>query len=519
MKNLPKIGWIALFFLALTAQGAVTVTRIAQGNCAAHALFIMSDGSLWGMGNHSCGQLGDGQPDTLTWWMYLCTNKPEQIVASNVVAVASGAYFSLFLKSDGSLWGMGSSDWGQLGLGAIYWTNSPTQIVPRGVTAIAAGFDHSLFLKSDGSLWVMGDNSYGQLGDGSYDSTNRPQKIVARGVEAIAAAGRHSLFLKTDGSLWGMGANDCGQLGDGTTDDTNRPIKIVEADSRIAAENRFYNRLLKNDFSAAFLCKNPNDVDGQYFNKWFSKHPDNHPDPIPKQSRIIAIAAGGSWNGIGHSLFLKSDGSLWGMGCNWGGQLGTNNCGDNVILPEEIVSNNVVAMSAGIAYSLFVTSDGKLWGMGNNDYGQLGDGTCLSVQQPEVIVSNGVTIAAALGGFSLFLKTDGELWGMGYNGQGQLGDGFWQGLSAVTSPEQIFPRPQPILALTIVDGTNLQCTAPCGFAGDFCLLTSTNLNEHVNQWRPVCTNTIRYRFARVFTATFTNAAVPGDHQFYLLQSQ
>ena len=38
---------------------------------------------------------------------------------------------------------------------------------------------HSLFLKNDGSLWGMGDNSYGQLGDGTYNSTNRPEQICA----------------------------------------------------------------------------------------------------------------------------------------------------------------------------------------------------------------------------------------------------------------------------------------------------------------------------------------------------
>src|SRR5450432_4170855 len=31
------------------------------------------------------------------------------------------------------------------------------------VTQIAAGAYHSLFLKSDGSLWAMGDDEYGQL--------------------------------------------------------------------------------------------------------------------------------------------------------------------------------------------------------------------------------------------------------------------------------------------------------------------------------------------------------------------
>ena len=36
----------------------------------------------------------------------------------------------------------------------------------RQCQGIAAGEGHSLFLKTDGSLWGMGFDDYGQLGDG-----------------------------------------------------------------------------------------------------------------------------------------------------------------------------------------------------------------------------------------------------------------------------------------------------------------------------------------------------------------
>src|ERR1017187_2145709 len=84
------------------------------------------------------------------------------------------------------------------------------------VTKIAAGGYQSFFLKSGGSLWGMGVNDYGQLGDGTYNQTNWPEKILGTNVTAIAAGGYHTLFLKSDGSLWAMGYNYDGQLGDGT---------------------------------------------------------------------------------------------------------------------------------------------------------------------------------------------------------------------------------------------------------------------------------------------------------------
>ena len=83
-----------------TILSASSVTAIAAGDL--HSLFLKSDGSLWAMGYNGFGQLGDGNVNDNTE-----TNLPEQIVASNVTAIAAGDVHSLFLKSDGSLWAMG----------------------------------------------------------------------------------------------------------------------------------------------------------------------------------------------------------------------------------------------------------------------------------------------------------------------------------------------------------------------------------------------------------------------------
>ena len=151
------------------------VIAIAAGQL--HSLFVKSDGSLWAVGYNGAGQLGDGTYN-------LQTNLPEKIVPSGVTAVAAGIDHSIFLKSDGSLWAMGSDQFGQLGDGANLSggyngsTNSPVQIVASGVTAIAAGAYHSLFLKNDGSLWGMGYNAWASLGDGTLNPTNQPEQIV-----------------------------------------------------------------------------------------------------------------------------------------------------------------------------------------------------------------------------------------------------------------------------------------------------------------------------------------------------
>jgi alpha-tubulin suppressor-like RCC1 family protein len=453
LKLLPLLLLsVAMLMLPITS-GAQTVTNIASGCYAFHSLFLKSDSSLWAIGWNFWGQLGDGT--------YNSTNRPEQIVASSVTAIAAGNGHSLFLKSDGSLWAMGWNIFGQLGDGTLNnQTNLPEQIVAGGVTAIAAGSYHSLFLKSDGSLWAMGDNQSGQLGDGtSKIDTNLPEQIVTSGVTAIAAGQSHSLFLKSDGSLWAMGENSSGQLGDGTYNNTNRPEQIVPGG-------------------------------------------------------VTAIAAGG-W----HSLFLKSDGSLWAMGTNFLGQLGDGTF-NKTNRPEQIVASNVTAIAAGDYHSLFLKSDGSLWAMGYNISGQLGDGTTDSghykTNRPEQIVASNVTAIAAGDYHSLFLKSDGSLWVMGENSSGQLGDGF---SSNTSLPEQICPSPQPVLSSALSSQSNLQFNATCGFGGNFYLLGSADMTLPLSQWLPLATNSVTVRGSNNYSVTLTNAFNPGGQQFYILQSQ
>ena len=105
------------------------------------------------------------------------------------------------------------------------------------------------------------------------------------------------------------------------------------------------------------------------------------PTPQPPGSAVTRISAG-----YEHSLFLKSDGSLWAMGDDSFGQLGyggTDNKSTNK--PEQIVGN-VAAIAAGFNHSLFIGTDGGLWAMGWNGEGELGDGTKTFRSTPEVIV-------------------------------------------------------------------------------------------------------------------------------------
>jgi len=394
-RNLIQACLLGAILLQALNSGAQPVTKIAAGYH--HSLFLKGDGSLWAMGDNSWGQLGDG---TTNGGIYE-TNLPEMIVASNVTAVAGGWDHSLLLKSNGSLWGMGYNAWGALGDGATVnyldsHTNVPEQIVASNVTAIAGGDYHSLFLKSDGSLWAMGLNQHGQLGDGGIDDlTNNPEQIVASDVTAIAAGQGFSLFLKSDGSLWAMGNNFYGQLGDGTgayNISTNLPEEIVASNVTAIAAGGGHSLFLKSDGSLWAMGLNQHGQlgDGTY-------NSTNLPEEIVA-SNVTAIAAG-----VLHSLFLKSNGSLWAMGFNGYGELsdGTTDSGNyETNLPEEIVAGNVTAIAAGGEHSLFLKSDGSLWAMGDDYNGELGDGTYYNPPDPPFGVNLPELIVAGPAGFN-----------------------------------------------------------------------------------------------------------------------
>ena len=62
-------------------------------------IFLRDDGRLWAFGWNSDGNLGDGTRDNMV-------TRPKQIVNGGVAAIP-GYLDALFIKRDGSLWGMG----------------------------------------------------------------------------------------------------------------------------------------------------------------------------------------------------------------------------------------------------------------------------------------------------------------------------------------------------------------------------------------------------------------------------
>jgi YD repeat-containing protein len=141
-----------------------------------------------------------------------------------VVSVAAGAYHTLALKSDGTVWAWGYNAQGQLGNGNTTSQRAPVQVTGlSGVSAIASGDTHSIALKSDGTVSTWGNNGLAQLGDGAVtpSEVNPVSVSTVTGMSSTGGGNAFSLARKSDGTVWAWGLNTSGQLGDGTT--TQRP--------------------------------------------------------------------------------------------------------------------------------------------------------------------------------------------------------------------------------------------------------------------------------------------------------
>jgi alpha-tubulin suppressor-like RCC1 family protein len=126
-----------------------------------------------------------------------------------------------------------------------------------------------------------------------------------------------------------------------------------------------------------------------------------HSPPAANAGPAVTSIAGGTF----HSLFTKSDGSLWVMGYNGNGELGIGFAPAMTNIPVQILASGAGKVAAGPeAFHSFFRMGRDLWAMGNNYFGQLGDGTSNNAHYfPEKVFSGtlgigGISASMAAGG-------------------------------------------------------------------------------------------------------------------------
>lgn len=132
---------------------------------------------------------------------------------------------------------------------AITWTtpgNWPQPNLAPTYIKVTGGTYFSIGLKSDGTIWTWGSNQYGQLGNGTTCDRNIPWVVkMADGTNlsniiAIAGGGYHALALKSDGTVWTWGYNNKGQLGDGTLTNRGNPVQVKLSSGMILEQDLQY---------------------------------------------------------------------------------------------------------------------------------------------------------------------------------------------------------------------------------------------------------------------------------------
>jgi alpha-tubulin suppressor-like RCC1 family protein len=369
-----------------------TWSKIHKGRAATFA--IDTAGALWVCGSNSTGKLGlNNITANFTTFQQVGT-------LTNWSSISSDDHSTIAVKTDGTLWAIGANSAGQLGQNNVISYSSPVQ-VSAGTTwrsAVYGGASSVLAIKSDGTLWGWGSNiTYGVLGDNTVINKSTPVQISSdttwlKVVLADTFNTPSALATKTTGSIWVWGTNAQGQLGDQTiTLVTNRssPGQIGALTNWIVA------------------------------------------------GTTISEVTNWSWisTGTGHTMAIRTGGTLWSWGLNSSGQLGLNDILYRYSPTQVGGLTDWSSVYAGGNYSLAKKIDGTLWAWGISSSGQLGDNTTANKSSPVQIGALSDWSTISTGNYiSLATKTSGTLWGWGANIEGALGQGDTTNRS---SPTQI----------------------------------------------------------------------------------
>ena len=278
-----------------------------------HNFILKNDDTLWSCGYNYCGQLGLG--DTVNRYTFTKINTN----VGNIKSVYCGKDHTFILKNDGTLWGCGDNSYGRLGLGDTTNRNTFIQVTANAddIKEVYCGAFYTLILKNDGTLWGTGYNDHGEIGLGDTNNRTTFTQITTNtdDIKQVYCGASHNFILKNDGTLWSCGYNNFGGLGLGnnTTRTTFTQVTANADDVKSVYCGCHYTFMLKNDGTLWSCGNNSNGKLGlgdTSYRTTFTQVTTNADD-------IKSVYCG--WN---HTIILKNDGTLWSCGLNSNSQLG-----------------------------------------------------------------------------------------------------------------------------------------------------------------------------------------------------
>jgi alpha-tubulin suppressor-like RCC1 family protein len=160
-------------------HGLSDVVSIAASESDGYA--VLKDGSVWAWGANDRGQLGEGTEGA-------GTDVPVQVHGlSDVVAVAAypGSDSIIALRKDGSVW-----HWGAVANYESIASNDIPERVPglSGVVAVTAGYYTEFAVLHNGTVWGWGDDEDGEMGNNpKYRASFAPNPVQIQGLRGVIA--------------------------------------------------------------------------------------------------------------------------------------------------------------------------------------------------------------------------------------------------------------------------------------------------------------------------------------------
>lgn len=302
-------------------------------------------GQLFLWGNNSFGQLGTQNT--------VSSSSPVQTVSggSTWTSISVGCTHAAATKSDNSLWLWGNNSYGQIGINSVTYTSSPIQTVfaTNDWFSVSSGYGYTLALKTDGSVWGWGLNDQGQLGSLNYINYSTPVQIAGQysAWQGISAGGNFAIAF---GNLQDFLTPS--PTPSPTSTPTNSPTPTTTTSptpsaTLIASPTPTPSASVASSptpTSTAFPSPTPSPTSGKLY-LWGSNVEGqlgndsviqvNFPSEIYGDGTDwIFGAVGGKQGGA-----IKTDGSLYMWGQNDKGQLASNNT-VNFSVPSQIISSN-----------------------------------------------------------------------------------------------------------------------------------------------------------------------------------
>jgi len=162
----PSGPWWAIVYPHYSSPVQIPGTNWSKAKMnQTHAIAIKTDGTLWAWGANTFGNMGQNQASPQVF----AYSSPVQIPGttwSDIPPPGQNSFSDMAMKTDGTMWAWGANTSGEGGVNDVINRSSPVQVGSDTTwSSFVSQMAYGAFaLKTDGTMWGWGENNYGNLG-------------------------------------------------------------------------------------------------------------------------------------------------------------------------------------------------------------------------------------------------------------------------------------------------------------------------------------------------------------------